>query len=613
MERSETRCLRRWSPRGLSAPLGTAAVAIATSLGARAYAQQPTPPPPSPPPSSLPEAPEPLPATNQELLQERKRLRAEVEAGRQEREADRGLREEVRQLRSEVSALRATQSTFPPVPGPPGLTGSASEPTGGALRRLPSIYQSGAAGPEVPEPPDADRYPVRGLYKYNHNATGPLGGGGYFSISTPDDEFTLNFTNQITVDGTFFDLQGMPTNEQGFNIPFTRSFLYGNITKDFSYQVGTQASPGTFNLLDCWLSWHINDYLTIRAGKGLAPPVYEYTAFSPALEPVISNSPMFQLAAKRPIGVMFSGMLFDRRVQWWSGVNNSGTSFFGNLSRNMDFNGALDITPFRGDRWTGTIWEGLGGGAGVSTGWQQYALDQTSIAFTNNGEATTNPSFVTSVGVPFYVYNSNVSAYGNRTRVAPHLYWFGRFTVLGEWMYFSRELTDGPRIGRSVQNTYYINASYWLTGKRDFAGNGFQAYSTIEPLRPFYPPRGLWGPGAWQIAAQWSQFNAGSADITRGFVDAARSATQNYNVQLGVNWWPNKYTRFSVDWVWTGFNRAIPITGPTPVSQDNTRGCVSRCSSDQSLSAFSSSGRTPSPLEACRHGIDHCAEESSNP
>jgi phosphate-selective porin OprO and OprP len=563
MRHSETRCLRRWTSRGLSPWLGAAAVAIAVSLGARAHAQQPTPPSPSTPPPSLSGAPEPLPATNQELLQELKRLRAEVESARQ-------LSAEVQQLRAEISSLREIQSAAPPVPPAPGPLGPATGLPPGGLRGLPSIYQSGAAGPEVAEPPDADRFPIRGQYKYNHNATGPLGGGGYFSISTPDDEFTLNFTNQITIDGTFFDRQGMPTDEQGFNIPFTRSYLYGNITKDFSYQLGTEASLGTFNILDCWLSWHVNEYLTIRAGKGLAPPVYEYYAFSPALEPVISNSPMFQLAAKRPIGVMFSGMLLDRRVQWWSGVNNSGTSFFGNLSRDVDYNGALDITPFRGDRWTGTIWEGLGGGAGVSTGWQQYALNQTSIAFTNNGEATTNPSFVTPVGVPFYVYNSNVSAYGNRTRVAPHLYWFGRLSLLGEWMYFSRELTDGTRIGRSVQQTYYINASYWLTGERDFVGNGFQGYSTIEPLRPFYPPRGLWGPGAWQIAAQWSQFNAGSADITRGFVDAARSATQNYNVQVGVNWWPNKYTRFSIDWVWTGFNRAIPITGPTPVSQYNT-------------------------------------------
>ena len=78
------------------------------------------------------------------------------------------------------------------------------------------------------------------------------------------------------------------------------------------------------------------------------------------------------------------------------------------------------------------------------------------------------------------------------------------------------------------------------------------------------------GPRAWQFAAQRSEFNAGSADIAHGFVDAARSATQNYNVQAGLNWWPNKYTHFNLDYAWTGFNCAILITGPAPVSQHNT-------------------------------------------
>jgi phosphate-selective porin OprO/OprP len=411
---------------------------------------------------------------------------------------------------------------------------------------------------------------LKAQYKYNHNATGPLGGGGYTSLSAFDDEFTINLTNQITVDGTFVDRQNLPTNEQGFNIPFARTFLYGNITKDWSYQVGVQGFLGTFNLLDLWMSWHINKYVTLRAGKGLAPPLYEYYAFTPALEPVITNSPLYQLAGKRPVGLMFTGSFANDRVQWWSGVNNSGTSLFGNIDRNQDFNGAVDVTPFRGERWEGTVWEGLGGGFGASAGWQQYSLQQGGTAFTNNGEATTNAAFTTVLGVPFFVYNPNVSAYGMRTRVAPHIYWFGRFSVLAEMMNHSRELTDGTTIGRSTQWAYYVNASYWLTGERDFKGNGFQAYSTVEPLRPFIPSRGLWGPGGWQIAAQWSEFNAGTGDFARGFVNTKVSTNRMDNFMVGLNWWPNKYTRLSFDYVWTGFNNPIPITGATPISQYQT-------------------------------------------
>ncbi len=532
------------------------------------------PPPPIPPAAAAPAAATEKPveslATNAEVLAEIRKLRQEVA--------------ETRQLKAQVESLQRQLDAA----SQPGEGGARTASTVGASKYpgfgtphtaaeeegdgdgIPERHQSGAFVPDRPEKADADKYPLKGRYKYNHDATGPLGGGGFFSFSDHNDEFTLNITNQITVDGTFFDRANLPTNEQNFNIPFARTFFYGNITKDFSYQIGTQGFLGTFNLLDSFLAWHITDNLTLRAGKGLAPPLYEYTGFTPALEPVITNSPLFQLAAKRPIGLMFSGTQFDKKFQWWSGVSNTATGLFGDLNRNVEYNGAFDVTPFRGDAWKGSVFEGLGGGVGVSAGDQNYALNQTSIAFLNNGEATTNPSFVTVVGLPFYIYNQNMRADGLRTRVAPHVYWYGRFSLLAELMNFSRELTDGKTTARSTQIAYYVNASYWLTGERDFMGNGFQGYSTVEPLHPFIPSRGQYGPGAWQIATQWSQFNAGSADISHGFVDTSRSATRMDNFMVGLNWWPNKYTRFSLDYVWTHFNRAIPLVAPNPVSQYNT-------------------------------------------
>ncbi len=118
----------------------------------------------------------------------------------------------------------------------------------------PDRYHSGAfAGRDEPRTQYRAVRPIKARYKYNHNATGPLGGGGYFSFSSPDDEFSLNVTNQITVDGTFVDRARLPTNEQGFNIPFARSFIYGNITEDWSYQVGVQGFSAPLTSSTC--SW----------------------------------------------------------------------------------------------------------------------------------------------------------------------------------------------------------------------------------------------------------------------------------------------------------------------------------------------------------------------
>ena len=519
------------------------------------------------PPAAVNAVPE---LSNAQLAEELRQLRSEVNEAR-------ALKAEVQQLRGVIQSLSNTQQTTPgwaTAAGGAGGSGGAlgESPTQGnangtdaASNGVPDRYHSGAfADPNDPSP-STERLGIKAQYKYNNNATGPLGGGGYFSFHSPDDEFSLNVTNQATIDGTFFDRARLSTTEQGFNIPWSRNYIYGNITKDWSYQIGVQGSLGTFNLLDMSLSWHLTDKLNLRVGKGLAPPGYEYYAFSPALEPVITNSPLWQLMAKRPIGAMLSGTLLENRIQWWSGISNSGASLFGNLDRNYDYNGAIDITPFRGEDWKDSPWEGLGGGFGLSAGRQNYKLYQEGISLSNNGESTTNPAFATVVGLPFHVYNQNVSANGMRSVVAPHVYWYGRFSVLAEYMNFSRMLSDGQTMGRSTQRGYYVNLSYWLTGETDFKGNGFQAYSTMTPLRPFSPSQHLYGPGAWQIAAQWSELDAGLGDFARGFVDADRSTNRMNNLMVGLNWWPNKYTRISFDYVLTQFNNPIPLSGRSPV------------------------------------------------
>ncbi|APW60665.1 porin [Paludisphaera borealis] len=521
----------------------------------------------------------PLPASSvsadSELLKELRELRREVK----EAKADVG------RLQGELSTIRAYQSTpAPPVqhapePSSPGY--DLQEGTGqGRPEGKGETTDEDAGVGDFPVPltqsfHDAkrktgagDNFPLKGSYRYNGKGTGALGGGGYFHIGDENDEFTLNLTNQITIDGAFFDRQNMPTSFQGFFVPFARTFLYGNITKDWKYQIGTQGFAGQFNLLDMWMSYSFGDWLTLRAGKGLSPPLYEYYAFSPALEPVITNSPVFQFAGKRQLGVMATGNLFNKRMQYWSGIGNSGTSFFYDLNRNVEYNGAVTFKPFENST---TALNGLGGGVGGSVGEQHYSLQQSNVSFLNGaGEPTTNSAFINASGVPFFTYNSNVSANGLRSRIAPHIFWFGRFSFLAEYMNFSRQLTDGVTSGRSTQRAFYVNASYFLTGERDFSGSGFQAYSTVTPLRPFIPSRGEWGPGAWQIAAQYAMVNTGTGDFARGFADPTTSTNRLDSVMVGLNWWPNKYTRLSFDYLWNGLNNAIPLNGPAPIDTFST-------------------------------------------
>ena len=192
-------------------------------------------------------------------------------------------------------------------------------------------------------------------------------------------------------------------------------------------------------------------------------------------------------------------------------------------------------------------------------GWQNYALNAINAPSLLSGAATPNlnSQYSTASSVPFFMYNDDVRALGERVRVAPHLFYYGRFSFLGEYVYQSRELASPMARGTSKQHGFYVTSSYFLTGESYAGGDGTGGFPTIIPNHPFNPTRGEYGIGAWEIASQYTYLNIGNADIAHGFASPVW-ATRLNELMLGVNWWPNKYIRFSFDWVYDEFNRPIP-------------------------------------------------------
>jgi phosphate-selective porin OprO and OprP len=505
---------------------------------------------------------QPATITNADLLDELRKLKAEVAETRQLKDQVTQLQNEVYQLRSSgVAPANRDFSTVVggEVPAPSGPPEPSSPAMRGETMTSHTLDTGGSRNDTL-----TDMLPLQFRYRYQSTAEGPIAGGTYLQISDPNEEFVLKFQNQVMADSTNFDRLHMPTTEQGWNIPFGRTGIWGNVTKNFGYQVCLQYFLGDINLLDMFGTYQWSKF-KIRFGKGLSPVLYEYYAFDPDFEPVITNSMSFQLANKRPIGATF--IMNGTFLQLWAGVANNLVSGYYDVTRNPQFVSAATLTPFKE---TDSIFKHLGGGVGYSVGYENYNLYDASAIGPNHLEQTTNDSWVTSSGVPFAVYNRNVSSVGQRTRVAPHLFWYGRFSLATEYINHSRELSDGATTARSTQNAFMVMASYYLTGERDYGGNGIQGFSSVEPIRPFLPARDQWGPGAWQVAAQWSQFNVGRADFNHGFIDPTRYASQAQQVMAGVNWWPVKNTRLSFDWVWTGFNTPIPFTGGNPIGTFNT-------------------------------------------
>ena len=55
--------------------------------------------------------------------------------------------------------------------------------------------------------------------------------------------------------------------------------------------------------------------------------------------------------------------------------------------------------------------------------------------------------------------------------------------------------------------------------------------------------------------------DVGTDNFKFGFADPATSTNRIQQTMLGINWWPNKYTRLSFDWMFNKLNRPVPIGG----------------------------------------------------
>ena len=463
---------------------------------------------------------------------------AELEALRQEVAETALLKDEVESLRTQLQRL---EERLPDHDAGPRL---AQVPMPSEDAYVPSVP---FAAPQAAAPPAGLPSATRGsdlVGSYNYNF-----GGGYLQLQKRDEEFTFQIQNQMTFDGTFYSLEDANTFEKGFNIPFYRLYFMGNFLENWEYLASVQALLGSFNILDMYFGYKFSDELNIRVGHFLSPFLYEYWAFSPAWEPVITNSPLFQLAGKRQTGGMLWGRLFDNVVQYQVGVFDGADGAYFDVDSHVDTIAEVTWTPFKPNGVES--WDSFGVGFSIQNGTQDYMLsDGSNFNFPfGNGEPTFNQNFVNSSGVPFFTYADDVAANGNRFKIAPQIFRFGQFSFLAEYVRWTRAITNGSTEIEEQIDAYYVNTSYFLTGER-YTGDGLLGYTTIEPLHDY---------GAVEVVSQFAQLELGNQSLTPGFAQPGQDATRLQQLMAGVNYWPNRYVRLSFDYVNVWTNRSVEV------------------------------------------------------
>jgi phosphate-selective porin OprO/OprP len=514
--------------------LRSAALAAGLALAVARPLVAADPPAPAAGPDPVEERLKAIEALNARLLSRYEGLARQAESDR--RAADERYRslearyEKLRQDRDARPAPEVPASELPRLPiGVAPVEGEAAEGAG-------RPGDQGAEEASSPEPLDEPSWPLGTRYQEG------------FTLHSADDELQLRFRVLNQVDFKDFVPNDLFPARSGLYIPRTRVYFEGQVSRSLEYEVSIQRSvEGVWDLLDGNINIRPSEAFQVQFGRMLVP--YSYDWYDHLEQYFITpERGLFPLnfGLSRSAGLMAHGLVLDDRLQYAVGGFDGRLAGVADNNTTRDAVGYLNARPFlRGDRFPALRYLNLGGS--IFVGLQNIAAEplplRTSLQSSENDEAASAAS------ATFLTYNEGVAAFGDRAAGALHLaYYRGGLSVEAEYQAgrfgLARFDEHGRRVaGASVPVTgYHITTGYFLTGEE------VQRRSTVVPLRPFRIRPGEFSPGAVELFARFSELAVSREVFTGGFSDPEESSRDARMVDVGFNWYWNRYVKWYVDW-----------------------------------------------------------------
>lgn len=391
--------------------------------------------------------------------------------------------------------------------------------------------------------------------------------GAYFKdglrFRTADGDFEAHIGGRI-MEHARFVLNRLDAG--GPQLPNTFTFkenyiqLDGTFFKEYEYKVQANFIPNTTNagpfasLSDCYMGWKPAKEFGIRFGQ-MEVPISQEEIESTLFIDFVERSAMNRLSPVRDLGMEVYGAVSDGLFEYEAGVFNGFQS--GSNTRNLNDNNdekdlaaRLRVTPFKAgdDSWLKQLRLGVAGTAGTETA---------------NPASSTLPALSSvETGTTWGSPTAGVFNDGDRRRIGLELSWIVKaFGLRAEYI---RESLD---VGLNAQPTtsvdidgYYIAATVILTGEDK------PLEARIVPAHPFNLSKGDWG--AFEAAARLSAVDAGDLG-DKGLLDPAKGGNDTITATtLGVNWWPTRNVRYSLDWVHNAFDKPL-VAGVNRIGSEN--------------------------------------------
>jgi phosphate-selective porin OprO/OprP len=379
--------------------------------------------------------------------------------------------------------------------------------------------------------------------------------GDGFQLASEDDEFDLRFHVLDQTDFEVFSPNNRTFGKSGLYIPRARIYLEGRLTRYWDYEVSLQRSlDGAWDLLDGNLNFHPSDAFQIKFGRQLVP--YSYDWFDHLEQYFITpERALFPLnfGLSRQAGLMAWGKVRDGRLDWALGGFNGHLAGLADNNPNQEAVGYLNFRPFLGsERFPALHFLNLGASGAIG----EVARNQAPLPMRTSVQSSDNDEAARDASAIFLDFNEGTAYQGGRRFAAVHLaYYYRGLSVESEWNIGRFQMTrPGLETKPEIPVTgFHTAVSYFLTGEE------IERRTTVVPLRPFHPLHGRWGPGALEAFVRYSQLNLGDNLFTTGLADGRLWSNDAEMIDLGMNWYPNRWIKFYLAWQHARFGSPVLV------------------------------------------------------
>ncbi len=381
---------------------------------------------------------------------------------------------------------------------------------------LRSLKLSGPQPPLEPKPAAPPKNPLAVGYK-----------DGFF-VRSADGHLSLRLGGRVTTHALF---QQEDTEQNGtLLLDRVRLSLQGTFYQYFDFKIQNDFTRG-LGLRDAYLSFNYAPQARVRIGQFKVPFSYEALTSKRYIDFVERSA--VALSAVRPsrdIGLMLHGQVGEGFLGYQLALLN------GSGQNRPDSNSAKDLavrlvwTPFLSSQ--DSFLSKLSIGGALTFGHQPRGKSLSGL---------------TPTGFEFF---SPVEVRGKRMRVGGHTAWFwGPYSLKGEWVYTSEERKGlgpaGEDLSDFVGQGGYIGGTWLLTGETKIPNKPNRpARVLLDPTGP----QGGWG--SWEVAARYEYF---LLDNKSDGKPGALKRNRFDGVRVGLNWYPNPRTRFSLEYLYSFF------------------------------------------------------------